>query len=370
MRILSIGTDPRIFDSASPSAARMKTYGDLAERYDIIARARRGQKDFDLARNVRVYAARAPLPALFLFSALLAAYRARRRGRFDVVTAENPFDVGLVAWIVARIFGAAFHLQVHGDFFGSREWRKERASNRLRFFVAKFLACRADGFRVVSERIKKSLVALGIVPDKIIVSPIMEDTRALSAACMGIQKSPHPLVLFVGRFETEKNPLLLVQAFAEVIKQIPSARLRLVGEGALRTAIEQKIVALGIASSVEILPWTSDLAPHYAAAHVLAIPSNHEGWGRVAVEAAACGLPVIMTDVGCAGEFVKDGESGWVAPVGDVRAFAVALTEALIRGDEARSRAEALYARCALLVREPQGELRRSWLQSYETSVK
>lgn len=367
MRVLSIGTDPRIFNNASPSARRMAAYGELVERYGIIARAERPEPDVWLSPRVPLYAARTSRALLFVVAALRAATRARRDGPWDVVTAENPFDVGLAAWLIARRLGAAFHLQVHGDFFGSKEWRRERPTNRLRLVLARFLARRADGIRVVSERIARSLTADRVPRELITVAPIFEDVQALARDCRVTSKSPIPLVLFVGRLEKEKNPLLALDAFASVRRTVPDVRLRFVGIGSLLSGLRRRTDELGVANAVEFVPWTDNLAPHYGAAHVLVISSNHEGWGRIVIEAAACRLPVVMTDVGAAGELVRDGENGWVVPVGDAERLAAAITDVLKHPDESSRRAHTLEASCSKL-RETTSRalLRQSWQRAYD----
>lgn len=341
MRILSLGTDSTIFDPRSRSAERMRSYGEMAERYDIMALSKGDQGDFDLSPKARVFAV-ARNPLAFFWNVFAAMRRAKKiAGKYDLITAENPFEIGLAVWLGARLVGAAFHLQVHGDFYGSRQWRLEKPINRFKFLLAKLLARRADGVRVVSERIKQSLIALGVPAEKITVAPIASD---IVEAAAGIPNArfAKPTVLYIGRFEKEKNPLLLIEAFARVRKKIPDAELRLIGEGSLESAVRARIRDFGLDDAVKLLPWQSDLAAEYSRSWVLAIPSDHEGWGRVAAEAGAFGLPVVMTDVGCAGELVKDGETGWVVPVRDVSKMSEALVEALENSEEAKRRAMAL----------------------------
>lgn len=360
MRVLSLGTDAKIFERDSATARRIFGYGELAERYDVIARAKPGQADRELSPKVKVYAAPVGRSAGFVLAAL-RRFQRLRKNRYDIVTAENPFDVGLAAWLIARASGAAFHLQSHGDFFGSKEWRHERKSNQLRFWLACFLARRADGLRVVSVRVKKSLVALGIPEERITVSPILSELRVVARIEPAVKT-----ILYVGRLETEKNPLLLLYAFKQIIESVPEARLRFVGEGSLKNELERAIKEGGLEASVEISPWTDDLANVYQAASIVAVTSAHEGWGRVAVEAAGAEVPVVMTDVGAAGEFVKDGESGWVVPVGDVAALSKAIVEALTNTEEARRRAANLKAAAAAL---PGGsdQLKNSWREAAKT---
>jgi glycosyltransferase involved in cell wall biosynthesis len=65
-------------------------------------------------------------------------------------------------------------------------------------------------------------------------------------------------------------------------------------------------------------------------------PSYFEGWGLAVIEAAAAGVPIVMTDVGCAGEIIKDGENGLVVPPGNVTALAEAL-ERVMKDEALRS---------------------------------
>ena len=86
-----------------------------------------------------------------------------------------------------------------------------------------------------------------------------------------------------------------------------------------------------------IEPWRDDLASFYKSFDVFLLPSNYEGWGRAVIEAMAAGLPVVMTDVGLAGEVVKNNENGIVVPVGDRVRFVSAVI-ALARNPALRRR--------------------------------
>ena len=94
-------------------------------------------------------------------------------------------------------------------------------------------------------------------------------------------------------------------------------------------AEEQKLKLLAtrysLLSNIVFEPWTDDLASYYKSADVFVLTSNYEGYGRTIIEAEAAGCPVIMTDVGIAGDVIKNGENGLIVPVGDVQALAEAL---------------------------------------------
>ena len=84
---------------------------------------------------------------------------------------------------------------------------------------------------------------------------------------------------------------------------------------------------LKLQNYIKLLGWQSNPEEFYSQADAFLLTSDYEGWGMAVIEAASYGLPIIMTDVGCAGELVKDGESGIVIPINDQ----AKLEEAMIR---------------------------------------
>jgi len=122
-------------------------------------------------------------------------------------------------------------------------------------------------------------------------------------------------ILMVARLSHEKNVKLALKTMNEVVKNI-KALLVIVGDGAERKSIESEIGALKLENSVRLEGWQDNLPGYYASADFLLVTSNYEGYGLSAVEAISAGLPVIMTDVGVAGEIIKNGMNGFIAPVG------------------------------------------------------
>ena len=103
--------------------------------------------------------------------------------------------------------------------------------------------------------------------------------------------------------------------------------LLIVGDGPERQKLESRIQNLELSTNIKIENWTDDLVSYYKTADLFLLTSNYEGYGRTVVEAMAAGLPVIMTDVGIAGELLIDDLDGKVVPVGDIKAFAAAILE-------------------------------------------
>jgi glycosyltransferase involved in cell wall biosynthesis len=131
--------------------------------------------------------------------------------------------------------------------------------------------------------------------------------------------------LYVGRLAPEKNLPLIINAFAGLATTYSDAKLTLLGDGPLKHDLQTLISTLQLQGRITIKSWTEDVATEMSRHDVLCHSSHHEGWGMVLVEAAAAGLPVITTDVGCAGECVRSGETGQVMLVGDTQHYQQAM---------------------------------------------
>ena len=206
-------------------------------------------------------------------------------GQWDVVTVQDPFLRGFFAWRAAKRFRAKLNVQVHTD-LSVYGWFKHT--------LAKFVLKRASSVRVVSEKIKQQVERMG-TKAKISVLPVFVEVSRFK----NLVREPHDkkIILWVGRFEDEKNPLLALAIYKEVLKKIPDAKLIMLGKGNLETTL--KAGAQGV--DVEFPGW-KDTAAYLAAADVVLSTSKHESWGASIVEALAAGVPVVAPDVGIARE--------------------------------------------------------------------
>jgi glycosyltransferase involved in cell wall biosynthesis len=179
--------------------------------------------------------------------------------------------------------------------------------------------------------------------DTELFQPADLDARASHRAALGLDG--RRVVLSVGRFVPIKNMALLVDAVARIRSTDPAVHLLLVGEGPERGALEQRALRLGIADAVTFTGYIpqAQMAPYYRAADVFALASEFDNSPNVVLEAMACGLPVIATDVGGLAQYVTAGLGGTLVPRQDATAMAQALDEWL--GDEHRRCAAATHNR-------------------------
>jgi N-acetyl-alpha-D-glucosaminyl L-malate synthase BshA len=127
-----------------------------------------------------------------------------------------------------------------------------------------------------------------------------------------------PTLLHHSSFRPLKRVEDVVRAFALVHRRLPEARLVLVGDGPTRPAVEELARDLPVTFTGE----QHDVVPHLQRADVFLFPSELESFGLAALEALACGVPVIATRTGGLPELVEDGVNGWLHPVGDVEGMA------------------------------------------------
>ena len=101
----------------------------------------------------------------------------------------------------------------------------------------------------------------------------------------------------VGRIETPKNPMFIIDVFCEILKTVPSARLLWVGDGSLMSTVNEKIAQLNIENKVLLVGSKNNVSDYLQAMDVFLFPSLWEGLGMSLIEAQATGLPCICSDV-------------------------------------------------------------------------
>lgn len=137
------------------------------------------------------------------------------------------------------------------------------------------------------------------------------------------------LIGSVTRLREEKGNRFLIEAFARLREKYPETRLVLIGDGPLKSALEQQAKEQGDGDRVIFTGFVPEIAPALAAFDVVAVPSLREGFGLVLVEAMACGKPVVASAVGGMLEVAEDGVSALLVPPADAAALAGAIDSCL-----------------------------------------
>lgn len=138
-------------------------------------------------------------------------------------------------------------------------------------------------------------------------------------------KPSQPVIAFVGRLHPSKHHHDALKAVAELKGRWPDLLLLIVGDGPEEEHLRRVVEGLGLEKNTRFAGYHNDVRTALAASDVLVLPSEHEAFGRVVIEAMAMEKPVVATNVGGLPELITP-ETGRLVPVGDCRALAEALT--------------------------------------------
>jgi len=359
MRVLNLSLDQKILDKESRVSQRVSEYGVLVDRYDVIVPS---FKDVSVAlrSNVNVCGVSARAKLVQALRMWKKARQCMKEVGYDVVTCQDPFFLGLIGVRLSKKYQAGLEVQVHG--FGKQ--------GVIRNFLMKYTLKEARSVRVVSQRAKKLLITTYQVQEhKIVVVPIYVDVERDKE--MGKIRSGGDVFTFlsVQRLVPVKRVDVQLRSIAKLAKEQKNIRLTIVGDGPYGHELAQLAKDLDIVDYVKFVGWKKkkELEACYMEADSFLLTSDSEGWGMVVVEAASHGLPIVMTDVGCAGELIKDEESGLVVPVASVEAVSAAMKRVL-ESDELQSRLSA-GARAAIQALPTKQETFSKYLLSWKKAA-
>ena len=319
LSILSFKLITQILDPQSSFAEYEKAHENFVEKYTLLVPYPSDTK-VSLAKNVIAYGVTGRNKIIQLVKMFLKSRALVTKNHYDVMTVADSYYVALLGLIIARRYHLGFEVQVHGfeKFFG------------VRAYVARQVLPEADVIRVPSQRLKKFIMdEFGIAEEKIIIAPVfVPQDPALGShpqggldARIAEQKKNDFIFLTISRLVPVKNIYLQMVALKNMLPDYPETQLWIVGDGPEQAHLEAQAKELGISDHVIFWGRQAEVATFYKNADSYLLSSDSEGWGLVIVESATYGLPILMTDVGCAGEFIYDGKNGLVVPVGEAKAF-------------------------------------------------
>jgi N-acetyl-alpha-D-glucosaminyl L-malate synthase BshA len=208
----------------------------------------------------------------------------------------------------------------------------------------------SDGVTAVSDYLRQETYDHFGVTNGIEVIPNFIDTDRFhrqdkehfkQALCPNGEK----VIVHVSNFREVKNTKQVVDIFHRVQNGQSDVKLLLVGDGPERVPTERKARDLGVYDDIRFLGKQDPIEEILSIADIFLMPSQTETFGLAALEAMACRVPTVVSDVGGLPELVEDGETGFLCPVGDVDAF-TDRTRALLNDEELHDRmAEAARAR-------------------------
>jgi glycosyltransferase involved in cell wall biosynthesis len=236
-----------------------------------------------------------------------------------------------------------------------------------------------DGIVVGSEFARRQLAeALGVRTDHVAVAPYGVDARFMPRPARADLLARYgldgrgPVALFFGGLKPRKNLPLLLDAWADVIRACPEARLLVAGGGPLLPELRQRASTLGLDARVTFTGYVpeSEKPEHFNLGDVFVFPSALEGFGLAVGEAMSSGLPVVASDRGSIPELVVDGEGGFLGdparPAPLVEALVRLLRDAPLRAKQGAANVERIdrwfrWERCVSTTRAKYERVVEAW---------
>lgn len=260
----------------------------------------------------------------------------RRAGRLDILDAHFGYPDGFAAMILGRWLNVPVTITMRGT------EARHASDETLRPLLARALI-HADRVFAVSDSLRQVALALGVLPDRVLVvgngvdlERFRPDDRVHSRIALGLPVDA-PVLVSVGGLCERKGFHRVIDCLPSLWELGADAHLLVVGgpspEGDWTNRLQAQVHALGLAERVHftgpVLP--QDLYRVLSAADAFVLATRNEGWANVFLEAMACGLPVVTTDVGGNADVVCRPELGIVVPFGDSVALTGAMHAALSR---------------------------------------
>jgi len=297
----------------------------------------------ELGENISIYYLRyRTIPELGKYLNSRQAWRALRhflqqqREQFDLIHAHFAYTTGFAAAQAGRSFDLPVVVTAYGS---DINFYVKRAPKNLVAALYTIWGLRhATAVTALSKDLATKIAALNISNRQITVIPLGIDEKKffprgekLSLRQQLQLPTDGPLFFFVGNWAPVKGLGFLLEAFARVRRQLPEAKLVMIGSGELEPVLKQQAQKLNIdthtiwvgrKTHAEIPFWMS-------AADFLVLPSLSEGFGLVVLESLACGTPVIASRVGGVPEILTSADYGIMVSPGDGEALARAMLEAI-----------------------------------------
>jgi glycosyltransferase involved in cell wall biosynthesis len=314
----------------SKHAQNMKTFEGWMRFWDgivIISQSR--YKEIKSSKHKRITGVLLPAKSnkylnIFFFSikGFFEINKLNKKYNFEVYQASDPGGA-MLAFLMSKLYKKKFIMEIQGDIFNYPSKFGARFHTKIVKLFSKFFVKKADFIRIVSPFLFEPLKKLNIDRDKIFLVPARCDSELFSLDNVNSIKpkifNNEFNLLFVGNLLLSKGVDTLLEAFLLIEKENSNIGLIFVGDGEEKERLLFRSRELGVENKVKFLGRVSyeEIPTLMYYSDILILPSVHEGFGRVLLEAMSMHLPIIASNVGGIPLVIDNGKDGLLFEAGD-----------------------------------------------------
>lgn len=265
-------------------------------------------QDYEMSSKVEIVQAISKKPSIFgLLDRNIKIYKLLKSIEPDVVLSFVLGDA-----VLAESHGIPFIQTLRNDPWHDGMTKPHRVLRLIAYSLAKGVIFQTErAMMYFPERIHNKGVLLS--------NPVCVDAIPFWHRDMKAKR-----IISAGRLEPQKNFEMLINAFSLFHANHQDYTLDIYGDGTKREELQRLINSLGLSDAVNLAGRTSELFKHMSCASIFALSSDYEGVSNVMLEALCMGMPCVVTDhsPGGARQYIRDGENGFLIPVGDSHSMA------------------------------------------------
>jgi glycosyltransferase involved in cell wall biosynthesis len=290
----------------------------------VLSEARQELARFEVIAGISLYREvyAAPIPfwggILYILSTILFLLRYRRH--YDIIHCHQIYLSILPCFLASRLLSKKLMVKIacSGDYSDLSRLASLRGGQ-----VLTWTARQVDTVVAINEEAACELEAAGFAESQIVRIPNGVDLAAFHPATYA-HKLPNETkyVIFVGQIVKRKGVRALVIAFGKICRDHPTAKLRLIGDGVMREEILTYAADHHFLDRIDYVGQVPDVYPYLSQSSIFVLPSTAEGIANALLEAMACGLPIITTNIPGNRELIVDDLNGLLIEPNSVDALA------------------------------------------------
>lgn len=329
MKVLTIGSDRKLFEEQSPVVLRSLDYANKMEELHIIVFSlkKHNLKEKKI-NNLYIYPTSSSSKFCYIKDAYYIGKRVIKENKFirglSVISTQDPFESGLVGLFLKKKFNLPLQVQLHTDMWSSHF--SNSFLNIIRRIISSYVLKKVDGVRTVTKDLAEKMTRKLSSKAKVSILPIFVDIDYIkNQEPIKDLRKDFPqfdfIILMASRLTSEKRIDVALHILKNILPVFPKVGLVIAGNGNEENNLKNIAKNIGISNNVIFLGWQNDLISLYKTSNIFLLTSEYEGYGMTVIESLASGCPVFATKVGVVSEIIEDGKNSYICNVGDVDCF-------------------------------------------------